>query len=201
MVQQRPKRPSADATRNKILKAATEMFMQHGFAGTSMPKLAAKAGINQTLIFHHFGDKKGLWRAVKDHVIDSVEVPPVSPEPESLQQFLQQVIHQMTTVQHQCPYFAKLMVWQRLESQDKLSLVGASKKTIGPESWLAPIKHLQKTRQIDPKLKPELLMLWLSGSTDVMAHDDLGLFKSDPLNQKNYINILLNAMTRGLATT
>jgi AcrR family transcriptional regulator len=40
MAKARPKRPSADITRSKILNAALTLFMQHGYAGTSMAKLA-----------------------------------------------------------------------------------------------------------------------------------------------------------------
>ena len=44
-------------TRTRILDAAEELFMQHGFEGTSMRLLTAKAGANLAAVNYHFGSK------------------------------------------------------------------------------------------------------------------------------------------------
>ncbi len=199
MTHERPQRPSADATRRKILKAATSLFMEHGYHGTSMSNLATKAGVNQTLIFHHFGDKKGLWRQVKEHTISSVNVNPISQHPASIEQFLSEIIEQSVSVHTQCPQLAKLIAWQRLESgRNKGDLAGISSKIYGPSTWVEAIKHLQKQHMLNSKLKPELLMLWLVASIDVMMHDDLGLFKKDGNNKQYYIRMLVSSLIKGL---
>lgn len=51
-------------TREKLLKAAREAFASKGFADSSMDDLTASAGLTRGALYHHFGDKKGLLRAV-----------------------------------------------------------------------------------------------------------------------------------------
>src|SRR4051812_22503686 len=51
-------------TRTRILNAAEELFMQHGFEGTSMRQLTAKAGANLAAVNYHFGSKDALVEAV-----------------------------------------------------------------------------------------------------------------------------------------
>src|SRR5512132_2191017 len=51
-------------TRTRILDAAEELFMQHGFEGTSMRTLTAKAGVNLAAVNYHFGSKDSLIEAV-----------------------------------------------------------------------------------------------------------------------------------------
>jgi AcrR family transcriptional regulator len=51
-------------TRTRILDAAEELFMQHGFGGTSMRQLTAKAGVNLAAVNYHFGSKDALIEAV-----------------------------------------------------------------------------------------------------------------------------------------
>ena len=51
-------------TRTRILDAAEELFMQHGFEGTSMRLLTAKAGVNLAAVNYHFGSKDAMVEAV-----------------------------------------------------------------------------------------------------------------------------------------
>ncbi len=51
-------------TRTRILDAAEELFMQHGFEGTSMRTLTSKAGVNLAAVNYHFGSKDALIEAV-----------------------------------------------------------------------------------------------------------------------------------------
>ena len=51
-------------TRTRILDVAEELFMQHGFEGTSMRLLTAKAEVNLAAVNYHFGSKHALIEAV-----------------------------------------------------------------------------------------------------------------------------------------
>ena len=51
-------------TRTRILDAAEELFMQHGFGGTSMRLLTSRAGVNLAAVNYHFGSKDALIEAV-----------------------------------------------------------------------------------------------------------------------------------------
>ena len=47
-------------TRTRILDAAEELFMQHGFEGTSMRLLTTRAAVNLAAVNYHFGSKDAL---------------------------------------------------------------------------------------------------------------------------------------------
>ena len=51
-------------TRTRILDAAEELFMQHGFEGTSMRLLTGKARVNLAAVNYHFGSKDALIESV-----------------------------------------------------------------------------------------------------------------------------------------
>ncbi len=55
---------TASTTRDRIFKAATAEFAAHGIAGARVDRIAANAGANKTLIYHHFGNKETLFSAV-----------------------------------------------------------------------------------------------------------------------------------------
>ncbi|MGQ0547699.1 MAG: TetR/AcrR family transcriptional regulator [Betaproteobacteria bacterium] len=51
-------------TRTRILDAAEELFMLHGFEGTSMRQLTSRAQVNLAAVNYHFGSKDALIEAV-----------------------------------------------------------------------------------------------------------------------------------------
>ena len=62
----RQTRPSADATRERILAAALDLFSERGFDGASTREIAARAAVTQPLLNYHFSAKDELWRAAVD---------------------------------------------------------------------------------------------------------------------------------------
>jgi AcrR family transcriptional regulator len=56
-------RPS-EFTRERIIKAAVQLFAQKGYDGASVRTIVAKARVNQAAINYHFAGKDGLYRAV-----------------------------------------------------------------------------------------------------------------------------------------
>jgi len=57
-----------DATRQKLLTAAIDVFGQYGFDGTTTRALAGAAGVNLQAIPYYFGGKEGLYLAAADHL-------------------------------------------------------------------------------------------------------------------------------------
>jgi TetR/AcrR family transcriptional regulator, regulator of autoinduction and epiphytic fitness len=47
-----------------ILKGAMAEFLKHGYAGSSMDKVAKASGVSKATIYSHFGDKENLFNAV-----------------------------------------------------------------------------------------------------------------------------------------
>lgn len=48
----------------KILQGAMQEFLAHGYAGTSMDRVAARAGVSKATVYSHFRDKEGLFKAL-----------------------------------------------------------------------------------------------------------------------------------------
>jgi AcrR family transcriptional regulator len=53
-------------TKQALLDAAATEFALHGPRGARIAAVVARAGINERMIYHHFGSKDGLYRAVLD---------------------------------------------------------------------------------------------------------------------------------------
>lgn len=54
----------AEATRQALVAAATSRFVEHGFAATSLDDIAQDIGTTKGAVYHHFADKKAVFRAV-----------------------------------------------------------------------------------------------------------------------------------------
>lgn len=49
-----------DATRERLLRAAREVFDEEGFRGATTRRIAARAGVNEVTLFRHFASKEEL---------------------------------------------------------------------------------------------------------------------------------------------
>ncbi|RST16494.1 TetR/AcrR family transcriptional regulator [Streptomyces sp. WAC05374] len=61
-----PTRDSA-STRRRLLRAASELFAERGYERATVRDIAARAGVNQALLFRHFGSKRALFGQVVSH--------------------------------------------------------------------------------------------------------------------------------------
>lgn len=69
---QRVRRPSSEATRDRILSAALDVFAERSFDGASTREIAERAGVTQPLVNYHFDTKEALWQAAVDSLFDSL---------------------------------------------------------------------------------------------------------------------------------
>jgi AcrR family transcriptional regulator len=71
--------------RNEILAAASEVFAQHGFRGSTTRRIAEAAGVNEITIFRQFGSKEVLLREAMQHMTQSAGLaglPEIPSDPE-----------------------------------------------------------------------------------------------------------------------
>ena len=68
----------AEARRQKVLAAASDLFATKGFEATSMRDIAAAAGLMSGSLYYHFASKEDLYIAVQDasvsKIFDAVQV-------------------------------------------------------------------------------------------------------------------------------
>jgi AcrR family transcriptional regulator len=53
-----------EGTRQRLKDAATTEFAANGLEGTTMSRIAERAGINKERLYYYFGDKRALWELV-----------------------------------------------------------------------------------------------------------------------------------------
>lgn len=62
-----------EQTRQRILEAAQRLFAEKGFDGTGVDAIARSAQVTKSLIYHHFGDKRGLLTSLFDKVLAELD--------------------------------------------------------------------------------------------------------------------------------
>jgi AcrR family transcriptional regulator len=65
----RRRQEQAAQTRRDIVTAAGTLFRERGYSATSMPDIAAEAGVVVETVYRAFGSKAGLFRAVIEAVL------------------------------------------------------------------------------------------------------------------------------------
>ena len=65
---------NAELTRRKILDAAVDEFAARGYAGARVDRIAASAGVNKRMIYHHFGNKLGVFEAALSDQVSGVDI-------------------------------------------------------------------------------------------------------------------------------
>lgn len=58
----------SEVTRRALLDSARELFTDHGYADTATEDIVRRARVSRGALYHHFGDKRDLFRAVLEEV-------------------------------------------------------------------------------------------------------------------------------------
>jgi AcrR family transcriptional regulator len=78
----------------QILLGALPEFLQHGYASTSMDKIASSAGVSKQTLYSYFSDKDGLFTSLIQHIASQkfqlVWSQPLQGEPKQVLQALAQ---------------------------------------------------------------------------------------------------------------
>ncbi len=153
----RLKRPSADQTRENILNAAQKQFLELGFIGASIQKIAKSAGVNTNLIFHHFKNKETLWLKVKDRILSQFNEEP-DYDFSSAKAYFSSVLDYRFKLYENNPDFVRFIQWQLLTDESG-ALIGNDPTS--PNHWFKHIEDFQKKGLIRSDIKPMQIVLFI----------------------------------------
>jgi AcrR family transcriptional regulator len=187
----------ADPTRAKILKVARTVFVELGFAGTSMGKIALKANINHSLLFHHFGSKEGLWKAVKQSIVEEAQqLSPTLPElNQTFTAFLKQLISLNIKFYRDNPDIVRMINWQRLEYKNKAE-IGITLSSEA-KAWLAALQHYQTKGEINRKSNLEFVLTFILSVISSAAMDP-NSFITNSADLNAYIDFCVEKICKSL---
>lgn len=189
---------SGVATRERLISIARDLFVANGFTGTSMTQIAAKADVNHSLLFHHFGSKLNLWLDVKDLIIEEgKKVSIILPSTEqSLSLFLKELMKNTISFFQNNPDIVRMMNWQRLEKATDQDI----DFNIAQESknWISAARHYQSTGEIDPTIKPEFAITMVLAIATSIATDP-NIFAEDKEKKEEYIEFCVNRITKSFS--
>src|ERR687888_464863 len=63
----------SERKRQAIMEAATQLFLENGYTGTSMDQIAARAMVSKLTVYKNFADKQQLFAAMTMTVAQAVD--------------------------------------------------------------------------------------------------------------------------------
>ncbi len=186
------------STKEKIILAAKELFLAHGFAGASMGQIGKLAGVNHSLLFYHFKNKENLWIEVKQYIAQtSVETFKVMPDV-TLQfpNFLRELFENSIEFYKTSPEIVRMINWQRLESGDNPG-IGA---TLSDEmqKWVDVFSFYKNKGEIRDGVRPEFIIAMVLSLASSVALDNYYFFsKSSELDE--YIDFCCEVVINAVA--
>ncbi len=186
----------ANPTRASILKSAKKNFTRNGFAGSSMRTIAADAGINRSLISHHFGNKQQLWLAVKMDIVNRAKnKSPILPKITlSWHQYLREWLFNNIQFYKQNPDIIAMINWQRTEHEKAHFLANVQSQETA--QWIDVLTHFQNKGDIDQNIDLGFALTTITSLTSSAALDP-NLFIKKKKDLEAYIDFCVKLMING----
>jgi AcrR family transcriptional regulator len=104
-------------TKSRLVKAAYELFLKHGYHATSMRDIAARAGLSVAAAYNHFKNKDQLFIAVLREHHPYTQILPALAEVKgnTVEDFLREGARRMIQVLGEKPGFLRLMLIEIVE--------------------------------------------------------------------------------------
>jgi TetR/AcrR family transcriptional regulator len=142
-----------EKTSGRILAAALTEFAAKGFAGARVDAIARRAGINKRMLYHYFGDKEALFRAMLRKKIA---------ERQALDQALtgnpEDNVPFWFASACQDPDWVKLLEWEALQ-YPKRKIIEQSKRIGAAAYALKRIRQGQSLGRLSAELDPAQMLL------------------------------------------
>ncbi|CAM3996183.1 TetR family transcriptional regulator [Nocardiopsis rhodophaea] len=146
----------AQATRARILDAATAEFSEYGVAGARVDRIAQRADANKRAIYDYFGGKEKLFRVVLEaaqrRIADEVPMDPDDPAAYVARLFDYQSAH---------PELVRLLLWEGLSHGSEGAIPAADWRKEHYAAKTATVREAQESGTVRGDQPPELLVFLL----------------------------------------
>jgi AcrR family transcriptional regulator len=191
----RHKEEISKRSRNRILKAACKLFVDKGFAGTSLGDIAKKINVNQSLIYHYFSSKEELWQSVKTQLLSGyIEASRSSFEDtKGLRFFLENYLRKGFDYFRRHPEVVRILSWQSLEGSSEKT---ASIEMFDQELLMNAFVKLQRDGEIRADIDPLILILMLRNALRAPFFDDYASFDKIEAHGGSYVTLATESLFR-----
>jgi AcrR family transcriptional regulator len=116
--------PAGYGSKEKIISAARDEFVEFGLAGARVDRIARRAKVNKAMIYYHFADKLALYRAVVGDMLTTLATTATDiaesdrPPAEKLNQFIDTFVR----LADSRPWFPTMMLREISEGAPHLDL-------------------------------------------------------------------------------
>jgi AcrR family transcriptional regulator len=146
-------------SRERILSAALKEFAAKGFAGARVDVIARRANINKRMLYHYFGDKEALFKAVLRRKLTERRTlaESLSGDPEETLPFWFEAACKDAD-------WVRLFQWEALQGNLQ-NVIDEKERTEAMAEGLQRIRLRQERGQISAEFDPRHIMLTLRSLT------------------------------------
>jgi AcrR family transcriptional regulator len=148
----RPQVRNPEETRARILAAALAEFSAKGIAGARVDRIAEAARTNKRMLYHYFGSKEGLYRAVLHQRL--TERPPIGDIDTDEADRLGLLFERLTDSRD----YLRLLMWEALEHGAD-GVEAEEERRASLARVLGRVRAAQDERRVPDDLDPGLLVL------------------------------------------
>ena len=169
-----------EGTRRRLKEAAAAEFAEHGPDGTTMARIAERAGINKERLYKYFGDKQALFETVLTDELDKLAAS-VAPVPAGFEE-IGEFAGRTFDYQAAHPQLVRLLLWEGLSG----GVADEANRTAHYKKKAQAYAAAQREGVLDDELSPEHLVFMIIGlaawwiSAPQLARMLTGADDSDP---------------------
>jgi AcrR family transcriptional regulator len=154
----------AEATKRRLLDAATREFAAYGIAGARVDRIAAEARANKAQIYHYFGSKDALFDAVFSEMArETVNEVPIDATR------LPQYAGRLFDSYRQRPWVQRLATWYRLERAGSDGHAMLDTVVRGNADKVEAIRQAQADGVVSERFSPAVLLTLVLQLSSVWA--------------------------------
>ena len=143
-----------EATRNRILSAALSEFAAKGISGARVDRIATRSKTNKRMLYHYFGSKAGLFKAVLNQRLGGGAPNLVEAdidESERMARLFERLWNS--------PDYLRLLMWEALERGPRGPIESEDIRRANLHVRIDAIREAQDAGRVDSSLDPEMLVL------------------------------------------